>query len=163
MLFLIKSSIFNFINSSNEESDLLLLARNEIGSISKLIDQLNDTTYLIHNGSFDLIMDTEWNAHTTPPYGGVGDRFIVMNKHCAEIMHDKILFNIGEFCIENRNPKPLDYEIFLHHRYLHHIIACLDLSVYFLPTSVCNGLVRGNELFEITNLEYIKEFFGVNT
>lgn len=156
MLTLMRKSILDFLEEPSRFGGNLLLARNEIGSMAKLLSFVNQYSYLVSSGEYDAIIDTEWNSHTIPPYGGVGDRFIFINPSAAKRLADHIPFSVQEFTSQFDAYLPNDHEMLLHHRYLHDVLAKGGFSVHFVSTMVCDGLDRGSELLDAESLNELK-------
>jgi hypothetical protein len=138
----------------NQPQTLLLLTRNEIAALPQLFTTIQNVSNLIRNDSYDLAIDTESAAHTLPPIGGVGDRFILMTPKLASRLVQSIPFSFKCFLddrlmeADERASFP-GWETYIHHAYIHYLIGKHGLSCYFLPTDCCGGLYRGREELDI--------------
>jgi len=131
----------------------LILHRSDV-SLARIIDFI-DESKIFARQNIAIAADIDMEAFVVPPVGGMGDRFWIMTRHVAEVIHTCLssiksspLVNLTERCNTSFNlPRSARVILFEHHRYCDMMAHLFSPSFYAMP--VRHASIQATPLFDI--------------
>lgn len=152
----INTAIADYIESGCE--DPLILHRTDV-SLVRILEYI-DESRIFTRQNIAIAADVDFEAFVVPPMGGMGDRFWIMTRQVAEVIHSCIgslrsapLVNISSNCDTSfKIPCTARINLMEHHRYCDMLARMFAPSFFALP--VKRAPIESDALFNITPSEF---------